>query len=127
MDEAQGSSKQVFRRHLSPVLKALCLNLNLSKMAQEESPSWLNYQERYDRSQESKEGADPEDVPNIEDYSSARLQLLLFTSSGSASTMFLSPTPVHSLFFRGPFLILVFSLHATAIASHHRSYMHSQG
>lgn len=102
-------------------------SLILSKMAQEETPSWLNYQERYGRSQESKEGADPEAVPNIEDYSSARLQLLLFTSSGSASTMFLSPTPVHSLFFRGPFLILVFSLHATAIASHQPSHMHSQG
>ena len=53
----------------------------LSKMAQEETPSWLNYQERCGRSQESKEGADPEAVPSIEDSSSVRLQLLLFTAS----------------------------------------------
>lgn len=43
-------------------------------MAQKENPSWLN-------SQESKEGADPENIPYTEDFLFARLQLLFFTSS----------------------------------------------
>lgn len=83
MGEAQGN-----RRLLSLVLEALCLEFEASKMAQEENLSWLN-------SQESKEGADPGSVPDVEDFLPARLQLLLFTSS-VLYLQCLSPAPIHS-------------------------------
>lgn len=82
MAEAQGN--KIF---LSLVLEAL-FTLEISKREQEENPSWLS-------SQESKEGADPENVPDIEDFWSARPQLLLFTSS----VLYLQPAPLHSFFF----------------------------
>lgn len=65
MAEAQGN-----RRFLSLVLEALCLKLEVSKLAQEENPSWFS-------SQESKEGADPENIPGTEDFLSTSPQLLL--------------------------------------------------
>lgn len=82
-------------------------------MAQEENLSWLN-------SQESKEGADAENVPDIEDVISSRLQLLLFTSS-VLYLQCLSPALLHSFFFHATSLFLAFSLYPTAIPSHHRS------
>lgn len=60
-------------------------------MAQEENPFWLN-------SQESKEGADSENVPDIEDFLSARLQFLFFASS-VLHLQCLFPAPLHSFLF----------------------------
>lgn len=108
MGEAQGN-----RRLLSLVLEALCLEFEASKMAQEENLSWLN-------SQESKEGADPGSVPDVEDFLPARLQLLLFTSS-VLYLQCLSPAPIHSFFFCATSLVLAFSLYPAAIPSHHRN------
>lgn len=79
--EAQGN-----RRFLSLVLEALCPKFEVSKMAQKENPSWLN-------SQEIKEGPDPENVPDTEDFLFARLQLLLFSSS-VLYLQCLSPAPL---------------------------------
>lgn len=108
MAEAQGN-----RRFLSLVLEALCLALEVSRMPQEENPSWLS-------SQESKEGADAENVSGTEDFLSARPQLLLFTSS----VLYLqchSPAPLHSFSFCATCLFLAFSLYPTAILHYHRS------
>lgn len=81
MAEAQGN-----RKFLSLILEALCLKFEVSKMAQKENSSWFN-------SQESKEGADPENVPDTEHLLFAKLQLLFFTSS-VLYLQCLSPAPL---------------------------------
>lgn len=106
MAEAQGS-----RRFLSLVLESLCLKFEVSKMAQEEKSSWLN-------SQESKEGADPENVPDIEDFLSARLQFLFFASS--VYTYSVSPLLPYTVFCSAS-SFFAFSLYPAAIPSHCRS------
>lgn len=104
MAEAQGN-----RRFLSLILEALCLKFEVSKMAQKENPSWFN-------SQESKEGADPENVPDTEDLLFTKLQLFFFYLLCSVLTVSL-PCSLTGF----SFLFLVFSLYPTAIPCYHRS------
>lgn len=82
-------------------------------MAQEENSSWLN-------SQENEEGAAPENVPDIEDFLCARLQLLYFASS-ILYLQRLSPAPLHSFFFCFTSLFSAFSFYPPAILSYCRS------